>query len=389
MKSVSILGSTGSVGLSSLDLIDKHPDQFKVVALAGGRNIDLLAKQCLKYQPLLVSCLEESDCKRLQERCANLRHTEFMHGEEGACAVASINQANYVISAIVGAAGLKPTIAAIKANKTVALANKESLVVAGAYVNQILKQHPKSKLLPVDSEHSAIFQCLENKQGSSHQTIRRIILTASGGPFFLQKDKDLSQVTLEEALKHPNWSMGDKITIDSATMMNKGLETIEAYWLFNVPAEKLDIVIHPQSIVHSMVEYIDGSILAQLSKPDMKGPIAYALSYPDRINQAVDYLDFSTLSKLEFFAPDTERFPATQLAMDSLKAGPDYPAVLNGANEVSVAAFLNQHISFTQITQINETVLNCYNGQKAVNLGDFLEADAWGRQTAQACINKL
>ncbi|HMQ10097.1 MAG TPA: 1-deoxy-D-xylulose-5-phosphate reductoisomerase [Oligoflexia bacterium] len=389
MKSISILGSTGSVGVSSLDLIDKNPHQFKVLALAGGHNIDLLSQQCLKYKPLLVSCLEESDCKTLKQRCSDLKHTEFMSGEDGACAVASMNQADYVISAIVGAAGLKPTIAAIKSNKTVALANKESLVVAGAYVNEVLKQHPKSKLLPVDSEHSAIFQCLENKEDLSYKNIRRIILTASGGPFFLQKNKDLNTVTLEEALKHPNWSMGNKITIDSATMMNKGLEAIEAYWLFNVPAEKLDIVIHPQSIVHSMVEYMDGSILAQLSKPDMKGPIAYALSYPDRIEQAVEYLDFSKLSKLEFFAPDTKRFPATELAMNSLKAGPDYPAVLNGANEVSVDAFLKQKITFTQITEINETVLNCYNGQKAVSLDDFLQADAWGRQTAQACINRM
>ncbi|MFH1018372.1 MAG: 1-deoxy-D-xylulose-5-phosphate reductoisomerase [Pseudomonadota bacterium] len=380
-RNLAILGSTGSIGTSTLELVSRHPDRFHVVGLAGGDKIDVLAEQVRKFRPLRVATRTEKGLGELRSGLNDLTGIEFLHGTPGAEAVASMPEARIVVSAIVGAAGLKPTLAAARAGKTIALANKETMVVAGALVSQIVREH-KAALLPVDSEHSAIFQSLA---GSPSGHVRRILLTASGGPFFKKPETDLSKVTPEEALKHPNWKMGPKVTIDSATMMNKGLEIIEARWLFDLPAEKIDVLIHPQSVVHSMVEYIDGSVLAQLGVPDMKGPIAYALAYPDRLADVMTFLNFSSLRELQFFDPDHERFPSIRTAREALERGETYPAVLNGANEVTVAAFLDRKIGFLDISRINRRVLSSYRQRACGALEDFLEADGWGRTEA----NKL
>lgn len=381
-RSIIILGSTGSIGESALEVVRRHPDRFKVLGLVAGDNVEKLAQQAAEFHPTHIATRTAEGASKLRTLMGNGSRVSFLSGAEGAEKVASLPDAPIVVSAIVGAAGLRPTLAAARAGKVIALANKEAMVVAGALVSQVVREH-RATLLPVDSEHSAIFQSLA---GSPTSNVRRLILTASGGPFYRKPELDLETVTREEALNHPNWKMGAKITIDSATMMNKGLEIIEARWLFGLPAAQIDVVIHPQSIIHSMVEYIDGSVLAQLGVPDMKGPIAYALSYPDRLDNIMPPPDFTSLRELNFFKPDNNRFPAVNLARKALDSGETFPAVLNGSNEITVEAFLKDRIRFTDISRINEKVLTSYRQGRHGDLEDYIEADQWGRRKAMELI---
>lgn len=384
MKNIVILGSTGSIGRSSLEVIDKFPGRFRIVGLAAGRNISLLIKQIEQFRPKIVAVSDEAAYKNLKSQIQNLKskNIEILFGKEGISRVAAMQDADMVISAIVGSAGLLPTIAAIKTGKVIALANKETLVMAGGLVMSSVKEYGAT-ILPVDSEHSAIFQCIRGYEKSS---IKKIILTASGGPFVGKTSEELENVSPESALKHPNWSMGRKITIDSATLMNKGLEVIEAYYLFGLPPENIDVLIHPQSIVHSIVEFIDGSYIAQLSKPDMKGPIAYALSYPERLHDVIETIDWDKLSTLTFQEPDHKTFPCLSLAYSALKTGGTMPAVLNAANEIVVAAFLDGIISFNSIPVIIRKVMDSHKLKPANDIETILEADRWARKTAKQKI---
>jgi 1-deoxy-D-xylulose-5-phosphate reductoisomerase len=389
MKNIVILGSTGSIGRSALDVISKFPDRFRVIGLTAGRNIPLLTEQIRQFQPRIVAVSDEDAYKNLKDALLHIRPPEFpipevSCGTDGISSVAAMPDADTVISAIVGSAGLLPTIAAIKAGKTVALANKETLVMAGDIVMSEVKKHGAS-LLPVDSEHSAIFQCIRGYEACS---IKKIILTASGGPFAGKTIEELENVSPENALKHPNWNMGRKITIDSATLMNKGLEVIEAHYLFGIAQEKIDVLIHPQSIVHSIVEFNDGSYIAQLSKPDMKGPIAYALSFPERLDNVMETIDWERLSGLTFQKPDSRTFPCLSLAYTALKSGGTMPAVLNASNEIAVAAFLDGIIGFNRIPVIIKKVMDSHKLQPADNIGVILEADRWAREDTLKEINK-
>ena len=381
MRSLTILGSTGSIGLSTLDVVRQHPEKFTVSCLAAGQDVTVLAAQIKEFMPDAVSVKDAESAKKLEALLEDYR-PEIFYGIEGASAIAAADGSDMVVSAIVGAAGLVPTVNAIKAGKHIALANKETLVVAGQLVSDLVKKY-NVRLLPVDSEHSAIFQSLE---GHRTEDVERIILTASGGPFRNTPAEELKNVRLEQALKHPQWSMGAKITIDSATMMNKGLEVIEAHWLFNMPAEKIAVVVHPQSIIHSMVEYIDGCVIAQLGSPDMRAPIAYALSYPERCVSGIQKLDLVKTGTLTFEEPDMVRFPALGLAFDALKAGRTYPAVLNAANEIAVAAFLDKKIGFTDIAATVDKTMQAHQAYTPVELDEYLQADRWARETAQKFI---
>ncbi len=381
MRSLTILGSTGSIGLSTLDVVRQHPEKFSVSCLAAGQDVKALAAQIKEFMPDAVSVKDAESAKKLEALLEEYK-PEIFYGVEGASAIAAADGSDMVVSAIVGAAGLVPTVNAIKAGKHIALANKETLVVAGQLVSDLVKQY-NVRLLPVDSEHSAIFQSLE---GHRKEDVERIILTASGGPFRNTSAEELKNVRLEQALKHPQWSMGAKITIDSATMMNKGLEVIEAHWLFNMPAEKIAVVVHPQSIIHSMVEYIDGCVIAQLGSPDMRAPIAYALSYPERCVSGIQKLDLVKTGTLTFEEPDMARFPALGLAFDALKAGRTYPAVLNAANEIAVAAFLDKKIGFTDIAATVDKTMQAHQAYTPVELDEYLQADRWARETAQKFI---
>nr|Q3AUE4.1 RecName: Full=1-deoxy-D-xylulose 5-phosphate reductoisomerase; Short=DXP reductoisomerase; AltName: Full=1-deoxyxylulose-5-phosphate reductoisomerase; AltName: Full=2-C-methyl-D-erythritol 4-phosphate synthase [Chlorobium chlorochromatii CaD3] len=381
MRALSILGSTGSIGLSTLDVVRQHRDRFTIVGLAEGHDVAALAAQIEEFKPLAVSVRDAESAKKLQE-LLGAHKPEVYYGLDGAATIAALDGVDMVVSAIVGAAGLRPTVAAIKAGKHIALANKETLVVAGELVSRLVAEH-KVHLLPVDSEHSAIFQSLA---GHRAEDVERIILTASGGPFRKTSAEELKQVTLEQALKHPQWSMGAKITIDSATLMNKGLEVIEAHWLFNMPAEKIGVVVHPQSIIHSMVEYIDGCVIAQLGAPDMRAPIAYALSWPERCESGIHKLDLAKIATLTFEEPDMERFPALRLAFDALKAGGTYPAVLNAANEIAVAAFLERKIGFLDIAAMVEKTMQAHEAFTPVELEEYLQVDRWARDTAKTFL---
>lgn len=381
VKQLSILGSTGSIGVSTLDVVRQHPERFRVVALSAGRNMEVLASQVSEFKPSIVSVLDEVSAKSLSEKTGGIR-CEILTGEDGALRVAQLSDSDTVVSAMVGAVGLKPTYAAICSGKTVALANKETLVMAGQCMTDAVKKHGAT-LLPIDSEHSAILQC---KQGQPRNRLQRIILTASGGPFRSRPGETFSHITRAEALRHPNWSMGPKITIDSATMMNKGLELIEAMWLFDLKPSQIDIVIHPQSIIHSMVEYCDGAVMAQLGVPDMRGPIAYALSYPDRITGGIPRVDFTTLTQLTFEMPDPEKFPALRIARQAAQAGGTAPAVMNAANEVAVAAFLEDRISFVRIPQVIEETLQRHDVRSCTTVEDALAADHWARSAAQKLL---
>jgi 1-deoxy-D-xylulose-5-phosphate reductoisomerase len=381
MKKISILGSTGSIGVSTLEIVAAHPDRFRVVALSAGSNLELLCRQIELFSPQLVAVISEESAQQLRTMLPG-RKPEIMHGVTGMIAVATVAEAEMVVAAIVGAAGLVPTAAAIKAGKDVALANKETLVTAGHLIMEMVKEQGVS-LYPVDSEHSAVFQSF---QGHRREDVRRVILTASGGPFRNFPLEKLAQVSIADALNHPNWSMGQKITIDSATMMNKGLEVIEARWLFDMPAEQIAVNIHPQSIIHSMVEYVDGCVMAQLGVPDMKAPIAYALTYPERVPTGVKPLDLPALTGLTFFNPDYTRFPALKLAYQALAAGESMPAVLNAANEVAVEAFLGGMIRFIDIPVAIERTMDAHQPHALSTIEEVLFVDRWGREKTRELL---
>ena len=383
MKKLSILGSTGSIGVNTLDIVAAYPDRFKVVALTAGYNLDLLLTQIKAYHPELVAVVAPESVAELQKALGS-DGPEIMSGVEGLIACATHSDSEMVVSAIVGAAGLIPTMAAIEAGKDIALANKETLVTAGELVMRAVAARGV-QLFPVDSEHSAIFQSLK---GHRDRDVRRLILTASGGPFCNRSADSLKHVTMRDALNHPNWNMGRKITIDSATMMNKGLEVIEARWLFDLPGDRIAVHIHPQSIVHSMVEYIDGSVMAQLVIPDMKGPIAYALSYPERLSLDLPPLDLCQLGSLTFKEPDHNLFPCLPLAYQVLQAGDSFPTVLNAANEVAVEAFLSEQIAFTAIAEIIQSTLDRHQGIKLSHIDDVLHVDRWARDTARILLSQ-
>ena len=379
MKKISILGSTGSIGVNTLDVIASHPDKFEVWALAAGSNVDVLAEQIKKFNPQVVSLFDTSKIPELLEKL-NGHKVELVAGEAGSVQVATLPEVDLVVSGMVGCAGLVPTYAAVQAGKTVALANKEALVVAGALM--LGARTREDQIIPVDSEHSAILQALN---GESHDRIKRIILTASGGPFRTHTLQQMETITVAEALNHPNWDMGSKITIDSATMMNKGLEYIEAKWLFGLDTP-VEIIVHPQSIIHSMIEFVDTSVMAQLGIPDMRVPIAYALSYPDRVACDLPSLNLADMTGLTFEEPDFVRFPCLQLAHDALEIGDTMPAVLNAANEIAVQAFLDQHIPFKDIPEIIRMAMHNHQCQPVATVEDVLTADQWAREEARKLI---
>jgi 1-deoxy-D-xylulose-5-phosphate reductoisomerase len=375
-QNIAILGSTGSIGTSSLDVIANFPEDFRVTYLTVNTNIDDLLSQVRRFQPRGVVVLDKhaaAACKRALNGTV-----EVLCGEEGLNEIVQRDDVDTVISALVGYAGLTPTVTAITAGKKIALANKETLVVAGEIVMALAQKHGV-EILPVDSEHSAIFQCLV---GEAHNEIHKIILTASGGPFRTKTVEELRHVLVEHALNHPNWKMGNKITIDSASMMNKGLEVIEARWLFGVPAEKIEVVVHPQSIIHSMVEFIDGSVKAQLGIPDMKIPIQYALTYPQRSPSDVGRVQFPSLQTMTFYEPDTEKFPALALAYTALGAEGTMPAAMNAANEIAVSLFLQGRIQFLRIPEVIAATMACHTNTLHPLLDDIREADAWARRYA-------
>lgn len=390
MQYVTVLGATGSIGQSTIDVLLRHPDRFQAFALTAHRQKEKLLEQCLLCTPIYAVLDKEEDASWLQQALKQKGlATEVLFGAQALMDVASANQVDSVMAAIVGAAGLQPTLAAVKASKKVLLANKESLVMAGHLFMQAVEQYD-AVLLPIDSEHNAIYQCLpaEQRRFDRQQGVSRILLTGSGGPFRLTPLEQLAYVTPEQACAHPNWSMGRKISVDSATMMNKGLELIEACWMFDTDCSNIDVVLHPQSIIHSMVQYQDGTTLAQMGNPDMRTPIAYGLAWPERIDSGVKALDFYQLSALEFSAPDYQRFPCLRLAEHAWKTGKTAAAVLNAANEETVAAFLDGKIAFTDIAHINEQVLEQSIFIEPHSLADVIEADRCSRQLAQSIINK-
>jgi len=385
LKNISLLGSTGSIGVQTLDVISQHGDKFNVLGLSAGRNIDLLRHQINKFKPSVVSVLAQEDALKLSKELSE-KSIEVLYGSNGANEVATIDDVDMVVSAMVGASGLEPTLKAVNKGKDIALANKETLVIAGELItNQASKKNVK--IIPVDSEHSAIFQVLSN---SEKNFVKRIILTASGGPFLGFSEEELKKVTVESALNHPTWKMGEKITIDSATLMNKAFEIIEARWIFNMPQDKISVCIHPQSIIHSMVEFIDGSILSQMSIPDMRIPISYALSHPNRISLNIQ--DGNNLPKefsnLSLENADEERFTALKLARKALENGGTLPAVMNGANEVAVNAFLNRKIKFINILIIVEKVMNMHNNSSSVSYEAIKESDKWARNTTEQLLSQ-
>jgi len=384
MKNIVILGSTGSIGKNSLDVISMFPDKFRVIGLTADTNISILREQISKFKPEIVALGDEKAYRNLKGMMNGIRQPFILHGLEGICNVAEFDRADIVISAISGFAGLLPTLSAIKARKTIALANKEVLVTAGKIVMSEAEKHG-SAILPVDSEHSAIFQCLNGIKGDS---VRKIILTASGGPFIGKTFNELQYVSFRDALKHPKWKMGKKITIDSATLMNKGLEVIEAHHLFNMPPDRIDVLIHPQSIIHSIVEFNDGSFIAQMSEPDMKGPIAYALSYPERLHNVMKTIKWDKITPLNFYKPDHRTFPSLSLAYQALDAGGTMPAVLNASNEIVVKAFLDEIIGFNDIPVIIKKVMDAHTNQPAENIDAILNIDEWARKKTIEEINK-
>ena len=388
MQSLTILGATGSIGVSTLDVVARHPDRYRIFALTGQTRIDVLAEQCAQFHPEVAVVLDADAAERVQKliRDRGLK-TNVVYGEQALCEVASADACDTVMAAIVGAAGLGPSLAAARAGKKLLLANKEALVISGQLFMDAVAASG-STLLPIDSEHNAIFQCLPigYQRVPPQHGIRKILLTASGGPFL---DRDLSSfesITPEQAVAHPNWSMGRKISVDSATMMNKGLEVIEAHWLFGASASQIEVVIHPQSVIHSMVAYADGSVLAQLGNPDMRTPIAHALAYPERIDSGVDAIDLARIGQLEFRQPDRVRFPCLQLAFDALQVGGSAPAVLNAANEVAVQAFLDNQISFSKISTLIAETLSRVPAASVDTLESLLAQDSKARDQARALL---
>lgn len=384
MKHIVILGSTGSIGESTLDIIEKFPDHFSILGLVASRNIDKLEKQIRAFKPRVVALSDPVAARTLQARIGGFP-VEILEGPQGIIDVACHSDSDLVISAIVGAAGLVPTLAAIQGGRRVALANKEPMVMAG----QLMQEEANKQgipIFPIDSEHSAIFQSME---GHRKQDIRRVILTASGGPFWESTKEDMQHATCQQALQHPNWKMGSKITIDSATLMNKGLEVIEARWLFNLPPTQLDVLIHRESIIHSLVEYVDGSVIAQLGLPDMRTPISYAMNYPERIPLNSPPLNLEQFGKLTFFAPDGERFPCLTLAYDALQEGGTMPAILNAANEMAVEAFLQGGIRFLEIPQVIAQTMEACPRLPLATLEDALESDRLARHKSSEFIHAL
>ncbi len=384
MKHITILGSTGSVGRNALEIVSNHRERFKVVALAAGKNIDLIEEQIKSFSPEIVAVADEEAASELRRRIRG-HAPSILSGHSGVVEAASYESSQFVLSAIVGAAGLIPTISAIRSGKTIGLANKEALVMAGRIVSEEAKKSGV-KIFPVDSEHSAVFQCIEGHRNSD---IRRIILTASGGPFAGKDINELNNIKPEDALRHPNWRMGKKITIDSATLMNKGFEMIEAHYLFNIPPERIDVLIHPQSIVHSIVEFHDGSSIAQLSRPDMKGPIAYALSYPERLENVMQGLDLNGIRSLVFKKPDNKSFPCLSYAYLAKESGGTMPSVLNAANEVAVEAFLKGIIRFTEIPFVIRETMERHEILPDTELAVILEVDRWAREKAEEIIKEI
>jgi 1-deoxy-D-xylulose-5-phosphate reductoisomerase len=391
IRHLTILGSTGSIGVSTLDVVTRHPDRFQIIALTANHSIEKMLEQCRLFRPRYAVMLDKDSGEKLHTkvRAAGIS-TEVIWGVESLEKVASLPEVDTVMAAIVGSAGIRPTFAAARAGKQVLLANKETLVMAGRIFMDVVKQH-HATLLPIDSEHNAIFQSLPHHFTGDLAAVgvRRILLTASGGPFRQSSVASLEQVTPEQACAHPNWVMGQKISVDSATMMNKGLEVIEAHWLFNAAPEKIQVVIHPQSVIHSMVEYVDGSVLAQLGNPDMRTPIAHALGLPDRIETGVAPLDMFKIGRLDFEEPDFKRFPCLGLAYQALAAGGSTPAILNAANEVAVESFLKRRMPFTAIPIMIEQVMQSVSRKDIASLEDVLEADREARETAHDWLASL
>jgi len=383
MKNVIVLGATGSIGVNTLDVVSKFPEKFSVLGLTAARNGAKLEEQIDRFSPKVVSLMDEEVASSLRKRFRS-KKVEILSGIEGMTAVAAHPEGEIVVSGVVGAAGLIPTLAAIRLGRTVALANKETLVTAGELVCAEAARSG-AKILPVDSEHSAIFQALE---GQRTEAVRRIVLTASGGPLFKMPPEKKRFITPQEAVRHPNWKMGEKISIDSATLMNKGLEIIEAHWLFGLPPEKIDVTIHRQSVIHSMVEFVDRSVIAQLGIPDMRCPISYALSYPERLELPVPSLNLDEVGTLTFEKPDPKEFPALTLAYEALKAGRTMPAVLNAANEEAVYAFLRKEIGFLDIVSVVQRTLDAHLPMTPSSLEDFQAADRWARERAEELIKQ-
>ena len=390
-KGITILGSTGTIGVNTLDVVSRHPGDYRIIALTANTGVDAMFKQCLEYKPEYAAMCEENSAAELEQKIKSAAlPIKVLSGVEGLETVASLESVDYVMAAIVGAAGLLPTLAAARAGKRVLLANKEALVMSGDIFMREIKDNG-AELLPIDSEHNAIFQCMPNdfNKGLDQTGVERILLTASGGPFRTKPIEELKSVTPEEAVAHPNWVMGRKISVDSATMMNKGLEVIEACWLFSTGQEKIQVVIHPQSVIHSMVSYNDGSVLAQMGNPDMRTPIAHALGWPSRISSGVEPLDVFDVAKLEFEKPDVNRFPCLRLTYESLKAGGTATTILNAANEIAVDSFLNKKLAFTNISRVIEKTLEAATIADADSLQAILGADEMARRIANQHVTDL
>ncbi|MBW1893286.1 MAG: 1-deoxy-D-xylulose-5-phosphate reductoisomerase [Deltaproteobacteria bacterium] len=385
MKNLSILGSTGSIGQNVLEIVSMFPERFSVKGLAAKNNVELIKKQIEKFNPEIVSLFDEQSATRLKKKLSGSTSVEIVYGNSGYCDVAGLDISDTVVSSMVGAAGLLPTIEAVKAGKEIALANKETLVTAGEIVMALAKEN-NVRIIPIDSEHSAIFQCLS---GQRKKDLQKIILTASGGPFIDRPEDTFGLINPADALNHPNWEMGKKISIDSATLMNKGLEVIEARYLFNVPEDKIEVIIHPQSIVHSMVGYQDGSVLAQLGIPDMKQAIAYALSFPERLSIGQPVPDFTTIGSLSFRKPDLKKFPCLAMAFDACREGGTLPAVLNAANEIAVQAFLEKRLLFPEIPDLIRKTMDRHHIDTKPDLNVIMEADRWARQEAENILKKI
>ncbi|MBI3355783.1 MAG: 1-deoxy-D-xylulose-5-phosphate reductoisomerase [Nitrospirae bacterium] len=384
MKSIIILGSTGSIGTNTLDIVRRFPEEFRVVGLTAGGNIEKLEEQIRTFKPKAVAVSTESSAATLRKRCGGFS-VEILAGEEGITQIAAMSGVELVISAIVGAAGLVPTLAAIRSGKHIALANKEPMVMAGKLMQEEARKHCV-RIFPVDSEHSAIFQSLE---GHRIEDVRRLILTASGGALWTLTKEQLQNVTPEQALRHPNWKMGSKITIDSATLMNKGLEVVEARWLFDIRESHIDVLVHRESIIHSLVEYEDRSMIAQLGLPDMRTPISYAMRYPERMPLDLPSLDLTEVGKLTFCKPDHDRFPCLNLGYESLRIGGTMPAAMNAANEVAVEAFLNSGIRFAEIAEVIRSTMDAHAFRDVTCLDDALVADRWAREKAESLVHAL
>ncbi|MCB4756149.1 MAG: 1-deoxy-D-xylulose-5-phosphate reductoisomerase [Elusimicrobia bacterium] len=384
-KNIVILGSTGSIGENALDVIRHHRSSFRILGLSARRNVRRLLQQIKEFSPAAVALRDEDAAGTLKETLFSWKKKPkvFSHAD-GLEQLAKMKEADFVLSGVVGSEGLLPLLAALTAGKVVGLANKEALVSAGDIIMKLSRQK-KANIIPVDSEHSAIFQCLKGHEGAA---VSRIVLTASGGPFY-QSERDFASITVEEALNHPTWRMGEKITIDSATLMNKGLEAIEAHHLFNIPMEKISIVIHPQSIVHSLVEFEDGAALAQLSMPDMRLPIQYALTYPHRCRTSIQRLELEKVKRLDFAAPDFSRFPCLRLALEAGRTGGTAPVVLSSSNEIAVAAFVGKRLPFSEIPRVVEKTLKKHTVRKTPSLDDILTADRWAREEARNLIGSM